>query len=202
MRKYFIAGDKLFCFNAKCCTSSFTRSIIEAHHPDIWYNLNHKIHFSYGKTVHEIEQLHKYAPMRVNPDRPAALLMRDPVARFRSAAGFLRISNCIDEVLDIMINETGAAIKNDKGILFGARKPVAADIHMLKQSRFLHDDHVEDIKIFKMPDQIDECAEWLGLPTPMVHKNETSGPKPNLTAEQIEKIKHYYRKDIELWESL
>lgn len=202
MRKYFIAGGKLFCFNAKCCTSSFARAIIKEHHPDVWYNLNHKIHFPFGKTVDEVEQLHQYVPMRVNPDRPAALLMREPVSRFRSAAGFLLVSQSVDEVLDIMINETGKAVLNDNKVAFGAGRPIAADVHMLKQSRFLHDDHVEDVKIFKMPDQIDECAKWLGLPTPMVHNNETSGPKPDLTNEQIEKIKHYYRKDVELWESL
>jgi len=149
-----------------------------------------------------MEQLHRYAPMRVNPDRPTALLMRDPISRFRSAAGFLNISKSIDKVLDVLINETGEAIVNDKERLIGGRRPLASDTHLLKQSRFLHDDHVEDLKIFKMPDQIDECAEWLGLPTPMVHKNETSGPKPDLTPEQIEKIKHYYRKDVALWESL
>ena len=33
--RYFIAGDKLLAFNAKCATSSFCNAIIKRHHPVI-----------------------------------------------------------------------------------------------------------------------------------------------------------------------
>lgn len=197
--RYFIAGPKLLAFNAKCGTSSFCNAIIKAHHPDILDHLVNHTHFPYGKTMDEMQQLHKYLPTRVNPDRPVALIVREPVNRFCSALGFLNLADSVDDVLRVMIEETGEAIVNSKGHMFSPRKPIAADVHLLKQSRYLHDD--ADLTIFRM-DQIDECAEWLGLPTPLVRYNETSGPKPTLTPEQIEKVKHYYRKDVELWESL
>lgn len=197
--KYFIAGDKLLAFNAKCATSSFCNAIIKAHHPDILDKLVNHTHFPYGKTMDDMQQLHRYVPTRVNPDRPVALLVREPISRFRSAMGFLRLTNQVDKVLEVMIHETNEAITNSKGNLFCPRTPVAADIHLLRQSRFLHDD--ADLTFFKLEDA-DKCAEWLGLPTPLVRYNETSGPKPDLTSEQIDLVKKYYRRDVELWESL
>lgn len=200
--QYFIAGDKLLAFNTKCGTSSFVNAIIKAHHPDVLYHLENHVHFPYGQTMDDQQQLHRYVPKRVNPDRPAALVVREPVSRFRSAMGFLRLSSVVDEVLDIMINETGMSVCTSTGQVWPSRnRPIAGDVHFKKQYGYVSDDHVAPLKIFRM-DQIDECAEWLGLPTPLVRYNETPVAKPDLTPEQIEKVKHYYRKDVELWESL
>ena len=197
--RYFIAGDKLLAFNAKCATSSFCNAIIKRHHPVILDELVNHTHFPYGKKMDEVGQLHKFVPTRVNPDRPTALLVREPVERFRSAIGFLGLSKSVDEVLRVMTEETNDGIVRDNGQLFASHRPVAADIHLLRQSRFLHDD--ADLTIFSMKD-VDKCAEWLGLPIPLVRYNETSGPKPDLTDGQVDKIKQYYRRDIELWESI
>lgn len=198
--KYFIAGDKLLAFNAKCCTSSFSRAIIKTHHPEIEDYLQTKVIYPDGVSV-ENKQLHQHVPSRMNPDRPVALLVREPVSRFRSAIGYLHLSESVDDVLRIMMEENGESIKNANGRNMGGRRGFAGDIHLRKQTRFIHDDDI-DITYFRMPDQIDECAEWLGLPTPLVHVNETSGPKPDLTNDQIDKIKKYYKSDIELWESI
>ena len=198
--RYFIAGPKLLAFNAKCGTSSFCNAIIKAHHPEILDKLVNHTHFPHGKTMDDMQQLHRYVPTRINPDRPTALLVREPISRFRSAVGFLGLYECVDDVMRIMTEENGEVIKNSKGrVIGGGRIPLAADIHLKRQSRFLHDD--ADLKIFRM-DDIDACAEWLGLPTPLVRYNETSKPKPDLTDEQIDKVKTYYKRDIELWESL
>lgn len=197
--RYFIAGDKLLAFNAKCATSSFCNAIIKAHHPVILDKLVNHTHFPYGKTMDDMEQLHKYLPTRVNPDRPTALIVREPVDRFRSAIGFLRLSQKVDDVLRVMVEETNDPIVNDQGQLFASNRPVAADIHLMRQSRFLNDD--ADLTIFTIQDS-EKCADWLGLATPLVRYNETSGPKPDLTDEQVDKIKQYYRRDIELWESI
>ncbi len=199
INSYFIAGDKLLAFNAKCGTSSFCNAIIKTHHPLILDKLLNHTHFPYGQTMDDMQQLHKYVPTRVNPDRPTALLVREPVSRFRSAMGFLGLKDKVDDVLRVMVEESGEPIINAKGAIFGGRRPLAADIHLKRQSKFLHDD--ADLKIFKMS-EIDECAEWLGLPTPLVRYNETSKPKPDLTGEQIDKIKEYYKRDVELWKSL
>jgi hypothetical protein len=200
MMKYFIAGDKLLAFNAKCCTSSFCRAIIKTHHPEIEEFLQTKVTFPEGVSV-ETRQLHQHVPSRFNSDRPTALLVREPVSRFRSAIGFLGLSEQVDDVIRIMLEETGESVQNRHGRMLGGQRGFASNIHLLRQSRFIKEDDV-DITCFSMPDQIDECAEWLGLPTPLVHVNEASGPKPDLTNDQIDKIKKYYKSDIELWESV
>lgn len=56
---------------------------------------------------------------------------------------------------------------------------------------------------FRFPDQLNACAEWLGLPTPVPQLNEESDDqKPDLTPEQEAAVRAAYAADISLWESL
>jgi hypothetical protein len=59
------------------------------------------------------------------------------------------------------------------------------------------------IRYFKFETQLDECADWLGLPTPLIHEDKSAPiQKPNLTIEEETIVRNIYAKDIELWESL
>ena len=59
------------------------------------------------------------------------------------------------------------------------------------------------IRYFKFETQLNECAAWLGLPTPLIHEDQSDpNKKPNLTSEQESIVRIIYAKDIELWESL
>lgn len=61
----------------------------------------------------------------------------------------------------------------------------------------------DDITYFRFPDQINDCAEWLGLPTPVPLENaEPEEKKPVLTPEQELAVRLAYADDITLWESL
>lgn len=102
-------------------------------------------------------------------------LVRNPVDRFRSACARVGVSP-----------EKGFELIN-------------IDVHFwtLEFMGLLH----SDIKHFKFPYQINECAEWLGLPTPVDKKNEEP-IHPLLTTEEENIIKLLYKNDIELWESL
>lgn len=65
----------------------------------------------------------------------------------------------------------------------------------LRQGDFAH--------YFRFEDQLDEAAEWLGLPTPLPHEDATDeAGKPTLTAEQEARVREIYADDIVLWESL
>lgn len=56
---------------------------------------------------------------------------------------------------------------------------------------------------FRFPDQLDACAEWLGLETPVPQLNEEPEEgKPTLTPEQEARVREIYANDIVLWESL
>jgi hypothetical protein len=61
----------------------------------------------------------------------------------------------------------------------------------------------EGVTHFRFPDQIDACAEWLGLDTPVPQLNaEADEGKPELTAEQEAAVRDAYADDIALWELL
>ena len=60
-----------------------------------------------------------------------------------------------------------------------------------------------DFKYFLFETQLDECAEWLGLPTPLPHIDaSTESNKPILTPDQEAIVRQIYAEDIVLWESL
>jgi len=58
-------------------------------------------------------------------------------------------------------------------------------------------------RYFRFEDQLNEAAEWLGLPTPLPQEDATNeADKPMLTAEQEARVRGIYAEDIALWESL
>jgi hypothetical protein len=62
---------------------------------------------------------------------------------------------------------------------------------------------VEGVTHFRFSDQIDACAEWLGLENPVPQLNaEPEENKPTLTPEQEAAVREAYSADVALWESL
>jgi len=58
-------------------------------------------------------------------------------------------------------------------------------------------------KYFRFEDELDAAAEWLGLPTPLLHEDATDpATKPTLTPEQEARVRELFSADITLWESL
>jgi len=58
-------------------------------------------------------------------------------------------------------------------------------------------------RYFRFEDQLNEAAEWLGLPTPLPQEDATEeADKPTLTPEQEARVREIYADDIALWESL
>ena len=58
-----------------------------------------------------------------------------------------------------------------------------------------------DITYFRM-DQLQECADFLGIKVPLTRINESKNPKPDLTPEQEDIIRDFYADDVKLWESI
>ncbi|NDD83230.1 hypothetical protein EBZ38_02985 [bacterium] len=59
------------------------------------------------------------------------------------------------------------------------------------------------IKYFRFEDELEECAKWLGLSTPIPHINASrESNKPILTEDQEALVRQIYADDIALWESL
>lgn len=58
-------------------------------------------------------------------------------------------------------------------------------------------------RLFRFEDQLQECANWLGISTPLPHLDATEpASKPTLTPEQEARVREIYAADIEIWESL
>jgi hypothetical protein len=61
----------------------------------------------------------------------------------------------------------------------------------------------EGVTYFRFPDQLNDCAAWLGLSTPVPQLNEEADEsKPILTPEQELAVRAAYADDIVLWKSL
>jgi hypothetical protein len=105
-------------------------------------------------------------------------MFRNPIERF--------ISGC---------TQTGRTIAEGIEEL----KKEQVDIHIRPQCTYLSE--LRETKLFKFPEQINDCAEWLGLPTPVPMLN-VSKKKPEATKEQIEWLNEYYAKDFELFNKL
>jgi hypothetical protein len=58
-------------------------------------------------------------------------------------------------------------------------------------------------RYFRFENQLQECAEWLGITIPLPHLDATEPlNKPTLTPEQEARVREIYAYDIALWESL
>ena len=129
-------------------------------------------------TRHPIYRLSSQAAdMRVSKHRPLAAMVRNPIERFRSACARQNLS--VDQGLKVMESDVHFWPLKDMGLI------------------------ADDITYFRFPDQINDCAEWLGLRTPVPHENEEpEEKKPVLTLEQESAVRLAYADDIALWESL
>ena len=187
---YFICGDKLLAFNAKCATSTFCWAILRQYYPETVDLLTNHTQWANGRSVTQ-QQHHRHVPTRATPYKhQVAQIVREPVDRFCSAAGFMNLTNRfgIESVLNDLIHETGE--------LEGIRGTIAANIHFKRQSRFSG-----DITYFRM-DQLQECADFLGIKVPLGTVNKTKHEKPVLTPEQEDLIRDFYSEDVALWESI
>ena len=191
MISYFICGDKLLAFNPKCGTSTFSWAILRQFYPEIVEQLNTTTQWAHGGKT-ENQMLHGWVPKKVNPrKRKVAQIVRDPVERFRSAVGFMNlIKRCgsLEAIIDDLLNET-AKLDTVKGT-------IAANFHFTPQSRFSG-----DLTYFRM-DQMQDCADWLGIKVPLTVINKTKIEKPTLSSEQEDLIRDYYEEDVALWESI
>lgn len=185
MQNYFIAGEKLLAFNAKCCTSALVREIIRTYHPEAEQIISNAS-YPDGVTV-DTAQHHRWCPSRINPDRPVVVVVRDPVDRFRSAMAQVGLTDA-DAVLQEFADEAGNVTDRN------GRK-ISANIHFLRQTRF------QGVLTYYPMQRVDEAAAALGLITPLPHSNEAA-EKPELTTAQEQAVREWYADDVALWESL
>lgn len=118
------------------------------------------------------------APKTDAPVNPA-IPVRDPVERFRSACA--QEGKTAQEAFDAI----------DAGTISGHFQPVTAWLQV-------------DSKLFQFPEHIEELAAFLGLDEiPPVNESQTNnGPKPDLTANELERVQEIYAADIAIFKSI
>lgn len=168
MTRYFLTPRAALVFNPKAASTTLARAIIRTHWPEVEIALR----MARGRAVEH--ELCPQTPHR--PDRPVALVIRDPVARFRSAMVQVRRADAAAVLAEL---EAGG--------------PLAADVHFSRQASRA----AADVRVFPI-ERIDDAAAFLGLPVPLVRRNPAASAKPELTAREAGRVRDYYAADVEL----
>jgi hypothetical protein len=188
---YFVCGNRLLAFNGKCGSSTFVWAILRQFYPEIVKELDETTRWKDGGKT-EDQMLHRWVPKRANPYKmPVAQIVREPVDRFKSAVAFMNLverAGTVDAIIDDLLNETAT--------IDGMGGSIAANFHFRPQYRFRG-----ELYYFRM-DQMQDCADWLGIKVPLKTINKCRRSKPELTKSQEDLIRDYYSDDVELWESI
>jgi hypothetical protein len=185
--RYFITPNYCVPLNAKCGSSSLCRRIIAVYYQETDNKLQHA-HYPAGFNADKI-QPHSFVPDTDLPDRPVAMLVREPLDRFLSGVSYLNIE--LEAAIDSLINgtETQASRGNKQKSI-----RVNKNIHFSPQSQMPYG----ETHLFRFPDHIQEFAELLGI-NPMPQLNITPKSKPAVTDEQRTIILSHYSSDVELY---
>jgi hypothetical protein len=185
---YYQTPNYSVAHNAKVASSTLSRAIIGAYHPE-QESLIQTAAYPQGKGP-DNTPVHWLCPSEEEPSKPVVLIVREPVARFRTA---MAQTNQAD------VEAALAALENDGEIqLPRRRRPLRQDGHFRHQHELLRGGTA-----FRLED-LDEAAEFIGLPLPLPlpQMNEASRPKPDLTPEQESRVLAYYAADAALYASL
>lgn len=186
---YIDLPEYCFAYNGKAGISSFARAIIAKyfpeHEPQIKQLLdenieNHHRHL-YFLLVNKVITAHK----------PVILMVRHPVDRFLSAMNQIHFED-VNATLDALENKTRLKIPIISKPIF-----LYQDIHFRKQFTFLSHENY----LFRFPEHIEEAAELLKLES-IMKLNSSRKEKVKLSENQIERIKNFYEKDIQLFNSI
>jgi hypothetical protein len=189
--RYFITPNYCIPLNAKCGSSSLCRRIIATYYPDIEEMLQ-KAHYPKNLNADKI-QPHRFLPETSHPDRPVAMMVREPLERFLSGVAYLNID--LDMAVDSLINGTYVMASrrgpNSRGIR------VSNNVHFAPQA----DMPYGETHLFKFPTHLQDMAELIGVNF-IPHLNITPSPKPTPTESQKLIVLDYYSADTALYDSI
>jgi hypothetical protein len=183
---YFITPNHSVAFNAKVASSTLARAIIAAFHPDneqMIQNAAYPDHLGPDNV-----RWHSVCPKEREPSKPVVLIVREPVARFRTAMAQVGLTD-VDAAL--------TALEQDGSVQFPRRqRKLREDVHFRHQHELL-----QGGTAFRLED-LEDAATFIGLSLPLPTINEAGRPKPDLTPEQEARVRAYYAEDVALYASL
>lgn len=184
---YFITPNFSVALNAKVASSTLARAIIAAFHPE-QEDLIQTAAYPEGRGP-DTNQVQWLCPKEKEPSKPVVLIVRDPVARFRTAMAQVNLTD-VDAALNSL--ESGSEIVQPRGA-----SKLAANVHF-KHQRVLAS---PSAKVFKLED-IEAAAIYIGLTLPLPVVNEATREKPTLTPDQEARVLAYYSEDKVLFDSV
>lgn len=188
--RYFITPNYCVPLNAKCGSSSLCRRIIAVYYPETETQLQ-GAHYPPGFDADKIPP-HRFVPDMASPDRPVAMLVREPLERFLSGVAYLNID--LDAAVDSLLN--GTSVPASRG---NRQRSIRVDrnVHFAPQSEMPYG----ETHLFRFPDHIQDIATLLGL-GPVPQLNITASQKPPVTEEQRSAILGHYASDVDLYASI
>jgi len=140
------------------------------------------------KNANTIVDFHKVGRPTIGHDGKAALIpVRDPVERFRSAVW--------------QVNRGSSSISVNE-ILDGLEAGTYKNQHFLEQSSILATcEGCESVTLYRFPDDFRQMLVDGGMDANSQHRNKSTD-KPNLTEQQVTRVKALYAEDIKLFESI
>lgn len=186
---YIDLPEYCFAYNGKAGISSFARAIIAKYFPE---------HEPQVKRLLEenIENHHRHlyflmVKKIITANKPVVLLVRNPVDRFLSAMNQIHFED-IDAALNALEDKTTLKIPVNSKPLY-----LYQDVHFRKQISYLSHENI----LFRFPDHILEAAEFLELGN-IMKLNSSRKPKLKLSEVQLARVKAFYEKDSQLFESI
>lgn len=176
-------------YNGKAGISSFARAIITKYFPE---------HEPQVKQLLEenIENHHRHlyffmVKKVITANKPVVLLVRNPIDRFLSAMNQIHFED-VDAALNALENKSTLKIPVNSKPLY-----LYQDVHFRKQISYLSHENY----LFRFPDHILEAAELLELGY-IMKLNSSRKPKIQLSESQLKRVKDFYKKDLQLFDSI
>ena len=183
---YFITHNHAVAFNAKVASSTLARAIIAAFHPEqeqMIQNAAYPDHLGPDNV-----RWHSVCPKEREPSKPVVLIVREPIARFRTAMAQVGMTD-VEAAMAAL--EQGGTVKRPRREI-----DLRNDVHFRHQHELLRGGTA-----FRLED-LDKAATYIGLSLPLPQINEARRPKPDLTPEQEARVLAYYADDAALYASL
>lgn len=207
--RYFKLPKCHIAFNAKVGSSTLACAIVKQYYPEklkktledhekLWskfpQSFKDNLPESFQKMLRN-EKLDSVAfwqnicPYSNDPDTVVLLPVRDPIIRFASTVAYLEIDP----------EKAMKALENDENVVLEKTSVnLRKNTHFLTQSSLIK----PITKLYSFPDELEKLCKDAELNWPLEKVNEGKFEKPILSNELIERVKKYYKEDVELYNCL
>lgn len=186
MPKYFTTPTYDVAMNPKCGSSSICRRIIQVFYPELEAQILSAA-YPDNRGPDDV-QWHGMCPNTRIPTNPVVVIVRDPVDRFLSGIAYLNVT--VEDAIDSL--QTGSLVRIRRTM-----QPLLENVHFKPQHRLMSG----ATHLFRFADHFPQAHTFLGLGTPLA-LNQTSSPKPSITAQQRSVIESIYADDILLYDQI